>query len=374
MRIATACGLGSVALAAGLAGVVTISTAEDPAQRQALAGWVAAAAGQHHRTRPGTGVDRPADEGLAFDAYREAVHALETLDPDAGERAKLALRTSLEECLEDPDPDLAPVLAALSKGAGRSDATYPLDVSQPLDGQLANLLDWRTLTNVVGAATRRRAARGDGEGAVSLALDTLTMATDVLGAPLLIQQMIGCALVAIVTDQVLDDDVLSCLDGDARQALADGLARLDGSLHLWCDGRAEAIVFGHQALGPDGSGEAIATSLGLAMFWDEVARNPSDGWTARQAQLDELGSRHTEEPLSSVAKIVTNCERMNREAVARIRLLRLAALPADAPPIALDDPIGDGPIRATHDDGGSVVYRAGNDPSAAHLSRRAQAR
>ncbi|MDA0372448.1 MAG: hypothetical protein O2865_01555 [Planctomycetota bacterium] len=264
------------------------------------------------------------------------------------------------------DPAWSAALTALSEGARRSDARYPLDLDAPLDTQVPDLLAWRTLTNVAGAEVRRRIATGDSEGAVALGLDALTMATDVLRAPLLIQQMIGCALVAILTDQTFDEEALSHLDDASRATLTRGLAVLDDATRTWCDGRAEALVIGTQALGSDGSRDSVRAALALATFWDEVAAAPASGWQTRQSQLEAIAARHPDEPIASVPGVVVNCERMIRQAAARIRLLRLAA--GDGT-VTLEDPLGDGPFLRQETAEGAIVYRC-RDESANSVSRR----
>ncbi len=368
MRPTAAAVLG-VALAVGLAGVIVRPGSTNRALRGELTAWVEGTLGERRVIRPTSEITEPDHPGSAFAGYADAVEALQALGPGIDEEAKRLLLEPLEARAPQPDGRFETSLTALAAGARRSDATYPLDLSKSLDGQVANLLAWRTLTNVAGAEARRRAAHGDADGAVTLGLDALTMATDVLRAPLLIQQMIGCALVAIVTDQVFDDEMLTRIDGVARLRLARGLATLEESVPAWCDGRAEALVLGHQALGPDGSTELIATAHALALLWDRVAASPAAGWTARRQQFDTLRQAYPDEPLASVAGIAQNCEQMVRQAVARLRLLRLAVA-APTEPLILADPLGDGPICMTRTDDEQLTFRAGSDGEAKHLTRR----
>lgn len=365
-RVSWTIAAGTLALA--LSGVVSRPAGNSDAERVILDAWLSAASSRQQTTsvRGTASTGAAGIPGPAFDAYAEAAASIRSLGAAAHDRAKLELAAPLGERSVEFDPDWSTALTALSEGARRTDAQYPLDLDTPLDTQVPDLLAWRTLTNIAGAEVRRRIATGDSEGAVALGLDALTMATDVLRAPLLIQQMIGCALVAILTDQTFDEEALSLLDDASRATLTRGLAVLDDATRTWCDGRAEALVIGTQALGPDGSREAVTTALALATFWDEVAAAPASGWQTRRSQLEAIAERHPDEPIASVSGIVVNCERMIRQAAARIRLLRLAA--GDGT-MTFEDPLGDGPFLRQESTDGAIVYRC-RDDSANAVSRR----
>ena len=358
--------LAATCLALGSAAFV--SEPDDGSARDALDQWLrtALAARSSADARVAPAHCQPPGPGRAFDAYGEAAASIRSLGAAAHDRAKQELAVPVDQRSVEVDPAWSAALTALSEGARRSDARYPLDLDAPLDTQVPDLLAWRTLTNVAGAEVRRRIATGDSEGAVALGLDALTMATDVLRAPLLIQQMIGCALVAILTDQTFDEEALSHLDDASRATLTRGLAVLDDATRTWCDGRAEALVIGTQALGSDGSRDSVRAALALATFWDEVAAAPASGWQTRQSQLEAIAARHPDEPIASVPGVVVNCERMIRQAAARIRLLRLAA--GDGT-VTLEDPLGDGPFLRQETAEGAIVYRC-RDESANSVSRR----
>ncbi len=160
----------------------------------------------------------------------------------------------------------AAALAALRDGAHASDGRRPMDWSKGFDLPVQNLLVARQLANAGVLAAILAAQSGDGMAAVRGLLDVLQLGRDLAHSPLLIEQMIGCAVLAIVTSNAVEWSGLPRhLDADALRALADGLASLDATLRLDADWlAAEAVLLANQGADALATGNA---TLGPIATW-----------------------------------------------------------------------------------------------------------
>src|SRR5204863_9382969 len=100
-------------------------------------------------------------------------------------------------------------------------------------------LDARWLVNMTVFEARALRLAGQPRAAVERALDAATFGADLVRSGMLIQQMIGAALVAIAADEAWPDAALQQLDRDSLDLLATGLERLDGLLPTTIDFQGE---------------------------------------------------------------------------------------------------------------------------------------
>jgi hypothetical protein len=103
---------------------------------------------------------------------------------------------------------------------------------------------------------------GDGQEAVRLLLDVLQLGRDLAQSALLIEQMIGCAVLSIAAGEPVKwANLLRHLDADALRAFAAGLGRLDAGLPL--DSRwlaSEAVLFANESFEPPPPPPGLPTS------------------------------------------------------------------------------------------------------------------
>lgn len=336
--------------------------------------------------------------GSAFAAYDEVADALNGSFTAEDQRLLRQMRTHPETlAAEQADALLArwrPFVAAMRIGAHRLDARRPMTWSQGWSMHVHNLLALRELVNVSVIEASRMRAAGELRQATELLLDAATFGADLVRSPLLIDQMIGQALVTIAISEAFGDDDLRALDDDAAKLLAEGLRRLDDQLPLCPDLQSEALCLANQALHHwqtmtvDGAGQLpmVAWNYGFSARWAvadavllaagafaRLAAGSQRPWSERQEQhrseLDALLA--TNNPvLQVVVPNLLSAERCAREVVTRVRLLRLAVhqrLGGELP--ALADPLGEGLLRTVPAQG-EVVFRSAGERSGKAIERR----
>lgn len=203
-----------------------------------------------------------AHAGAAWPHYERAFALLLTPDKSGAytahlgrvEGARLAGSASVEPAREGPSAaqlvaDHATALAALRTGAHQTDGRRPMQWSAGFDHDVQDLLNARTLANVCVVAAILAAGDGNGREAVHVLLDALQLGRDLAQSSLLIEQMIGGAVLGIGSrDALAWSNLLRHLDPDALRALGEGLARLDSSVPLGSDWLAsEAVLFAHHS-------------------------------------------------------------------------------------------------------------------------------
>ncbi|MCP3918855.1 MAG: hypothetical protein GY711_25180 [bacterium] len=158
-------------------------------------------------------------EELDADRVRELWHA--TTPEERQERAAL-----LEEA--------APVLDALHRGAHARDASLAVEWALGFEAPRRRLMTSRTLIHLAQASAAHAFDAGRPLEGVNMLLDALQFAGDLAESPLLIDSMIGLALLTPdVLVEGLADDSLAALPDEARERLRDGLRQLDARLE-WC--------------------------------------------------------------------------------------------------------------------------------------------
>ena len=379
-------------LVCALAALVALFAADAWVQHRADAAWQRVVAEREHlearlATRPPRRaplLDEPLP-GFAFDHYAVATAAAAPLDRDRGALARKLLTADDAAVAADPlRATWAPAIAALRAGAQAGDAKAPQQgpMTQRGDGVL-DLLAVRWVANAASFEARALLHEGRGDDAVRASLAGLTLGRDVLHSGLLINQLIGCAVVAIGVD-TWTEARLARLSPGARERLATGLAALDAQLPVALDLDAE-LRFAGEALaaidgvGGDGLGGSALDSwrYGFSPRWRlashylgyadliRLANATRDlPWPEREAQL--RAALAAEEAAGNLfAANLQSAERQLRSAVASVRLLRMALdLHAGRDASALADPLAAAPIAITKQDGGVRLACVGAEEQA----------
>lgn len=316
--------------------------------------------------------------GSAFAAYHEAASLAATW-PEGNQEELTRLRHRPHEVADGEARALLarwqPAIDAMRRGARCSDARRPTDWSLGFNVPVANLLVTRDITNVAVLLARRAQDDGRAGDAVALTLDAATYGADHVHSPLLIERMIGLALVAIATDAAWHDNHLRALPAAALRTLAEGLARIDARLTA-APGclEGEVLLLANARL-PDDNYLSAALGSGLgswrygfsmrAMHADAVLQQAAAcerlratataPWPERQAAVRRAGAEllAVGNPILDMGIPMHSAERTLRDTTTLVRLLRLAVahhLGDELP--KLDDPLGDGPLRREQDDDG----------------------
>lgn len=266
-------------------------------------------------------------------------------------------------------------LAELHAGAMAARCVWP---PRDFDGPIANLLSARWLVNV--AVLRARSARLAGRTlqAVHDTLGAAQFGADFMRSDLLIEQMIGAAMLAIATKEAWPEPVLLGLDEPALTELALGLQRIDAGLPASVDFRGELLAMGRTIRNePEDLGvgawkfafsqrwmmaDAFAT---MSAVYGDNGDSAAD-WPQRQRGLRRRlaalqGARN--DLVAICAPNLESAERSYREAIAHLRLLRIAVdRHRGNVATALQDPLGVGPLRIESRDGACVVASVGSTP------------
>ena len=311
--------------------------------------------------------------GLAFDHYAVATAAAAPLDRDRNAEARKLLTADDAAVAAAPlRAAWAPVVAGLRAGAQAGDARAPQQGPMTKSGDgILDLLAVRWAANAAAFEARALLHEGRGDEAVRVSLAGLTLGRDVLHSGLLINQMMGCAVLAIGVD-TWTDERLSRLSPTDRELLADGLAALDAQLPVALDfaselGFAAAAIAQIEAAGgkQQGSSALGAWRHGFSPRWQlanhflgyaDVVRLADATrdlpWPEREARLRAAIADEDAAGNAFVAHL-DNVERQLRSAVASVRLLRMALdLHAGRDASALADPLAAAPIAVSAGEGG----------------------
>jgi hypothetical protein len=257
------------------------------------------------------------------------------------------------------------------------------DAAFSSDGSYANLLRCRDLANAAAFEAMLLLHEGQPLEAVRTSLDAVTLGLDLVRDGLLIQQMIGVAVLEIGLE-TWGDDVLRGLDRAARDELARGLASLDAQMPVTTSMTRE-LQFGLDYVLRAGSdwpgtdyqwsmwrhGGSTLWALDDAYTWLAAAcrtlETTPGTWRERHRALEALAAdalAHGNPMLSNVVPNYAPAERSLREALARVRLLRCAlALHAGDDPttVALDNPLAEEPLRPAPEGEAFVVQAIAPD-------------
>ena len=315
-------------------------------------------------------------EGNGWDDYRRAI-ALVSDAPDARERWEACRRAEIQgdaavvqQLRQALAEDFASVFAALRAGTHRRKGWRPVDWNASFEHNTASLLRSRTLVNLTVMEAQRQAIAGEATGAVHTLLDALQFGRDTMCSPVLINEMIGLALVAIASKEtVLDFGLLDRLPPAALRELQAGLRILDqglptrtdvyhsevvllvrGVIDAWAQS-AEPNELAEYRDGPASwrygfSGRLMCTDyvqeIGTAL---ERLANSTEPWQVRRAYLEQLQESFAQSanPLSNFwSTVLITAERSRRDALVCLRLTRMAvAYRLDGAVPVLPDPYGD---------------------------------
>lgn len=345
-----------------------------------------------------TNVTRPplygdAVVGKAMQWYAEALElAADLRADDAALLRQLAQRPeSLDAMQRDELLDRwQPALERVVAGTHAADVGYELPQTgdEAARGRMHSLLLYRDLTNLLVGHAVRELSVGRDVGAVEATLDGLMVGIDLMRSPLLVDQMMGCAVVEIAGAAAWTDERLRALSPAGLQRLADGLAVADGLLEPGLDLRGEVVWVAESLVAAGGGFSWAAWTHAFAGRWlaaDAVLRFadaatrlriPSATWSERRATIERtLSGFATGNALATIAMPnLLAAEPSQRGVIAALRLLRLhVAYRLEAPMPDLVDPLGGGELEAD-DDGGAVVFKSAGERGGKPIERRAAAR
>lgn len=334
---------------------------------------------QDHRREPLYGA---ATEGSAFAGYAEALALAKTLSSDQNELMAMLPhkddgRVAVTQALRER---WRPALNALRAAAHCADARPPRPTPPTPEHSLQNLLTSRWLVNMAVLESRACRLAGDPEAAVAWSLDAATLGVDFMRSGLLVNQMIGAALVQIATVEAWPDRALRQLDATALERLAQGLERLDAVLPMTTDAHGDLRYFSawlESPREPEDEGSFPSTwrygfstrwivadaYLRAARLYDQLAAPAEGAWPQRetrlQAALTDLAATNNPMLVDMVPNL-TSAEFGLRQVVAHVRLLRMAvAMHRGLDEAPLRDPLGDGPLLVVREAEGVTLRSAG---------------
>ena len=276
-----------------------------------------------------------------FDDWLQYDTARENEDEEAGGMRNAIVNANLE------------ALAAMSIGAHMLDAGFDLDWNDPEGLRAPSMMRSRNLVNLSLMAAGKFLEDGEHERAVDALLDGLQTACDHMRSPVLIGQMIGCALLNIAsTGALIDQGLLNRIPAHQLQRLDRGLDQISLELPVmdavfetemaWFI-RNTAVVVDPKFSLPDW-GESNAWSVGFrywfsarlmcaeyvreAMAWHASSTGEDErSWNDWNADFDEQQSRMAEHgtPLWGVIGFKQrSVEVSRRHCLTRFNMARLA--------------------------------------------------
>jgi len=349
-------------------------------------------------------------EGRAFDDYEKAVRLMAAviteLDALEGDDPRYQPQDSWElqarywwQPATAPDAiweivgRLRPAFEHLHQGAHRRDNIYRIAWREGVVAERPTSSNVTALCHLPMYASLRAWQLFD-SGAhtecAQLILDAMQFGHDYFSAPSALASAIGMAQMyassnlfvvegnpLAATPPTKPPVALEQLDGDARQLLEAGLARLDRGLPPIGDKmRSAAVLLARQVslkttdvspLHELGSGESMRLLVAEAVLQtidtaDELDALPGDWPTrlARYTSWDRGGKMADSVVLKAVAPVMADLGRKQRQTQLLIRVLRMALSEANDRPLVLDDPFG-GKIRRKAGDGWVHYWSVGAD-------------
>ncbi len=319
-------------------------------------------------------------EGRAFEHYDRAADLAESI---GDEEVRDALKQDGASLAADGEQRARwqPVVAEVRAGAHRADRRMVRTFDRP--DRVLNLLSYRRAVNLTVLESRRARAEGELRESIGLTLDAMTVGVDCIQDGVLINQMIGCALVAIACQSWSDED-LHALDQQHLEALASGLAQLDARLPDSLRMEHEfTVMVGllFDATDPEdwrdwhggaswryGFSDNWMTAEAFSLMAEGIARMDAireAPWPQREAEYEREAARMRDSGNAVAAMITPNlsCAEFSlRRGAAELRLLRAAADLLRGAPQPLADPLGSGELRVESVDGAVEISSVGDDP------------
>jgi len=321
----------------------------------------------------------PATDDNAFDHYRRAVKLIEPIDSlelvvdnqTGSDDARVALhcsglRASWQPCLDAMQSGARSLRAMDLPHPSSASSTYPL-------------IQYRAVVNAAALEARILRHEGDMLRSVQVTLDAMTMASDIFLSGVVINQMIGVALLEIAMEP-WSDSALAKLTDHAANTLASGLAQLDARMPTHMLTRRETL-FMTEALQAwpcqDEPMGLAAWRYGFSHRWmlAEAVLMIADGferlegiadsdWEIRKAMFERIcdETRASNNTFArNMSPNLVHAETSIRQTVGNLRMLRMAlemhrGLTSD--PLA--DPFGTGPLLVVRCGDSTLIKSIGN--------------
>lgn len=304
-----------------------------------------------------------ATDDNAFTHYRRAVSLIE---PFENSRAFGEMLGQTDAELAVSAANLRPVwqrgLTALTDGAHALRAFEELEINA--EDNVKDLLGFRTVANAAAIEARVLRHEGNAMRSAQLTLDTMTMAADIFHSGIVINEMIGIALLEIAMDP-WPDEALAELDDETAAMFARGLARLDERMPTrMLTTRETAFMIRYAKDVPDGLDwggiagvDAFAYGfstrwmlsdavLMTARFFERLDAVADDDWEARKSLSERMVAEvlATNNPAAHcMLPNLMSAELSIRHTVGNLRLLRMALdMQRGVPSEPLADPFGSG--------------------------------
>jgi hypothetical protein len=345
-----------------------------------------------HRRLPlyGEGTD-----GRAFDGYEQAIELAKPLCKGSNRELIATLPHKNDAKVEGTEAlreRWRPAIDALRAASRCNDARPPQTSADAPETGVLSLLDARWLVNMTVLEARALRLAGKPREAVERTLDAATFGADLMQSGLLINTMIGAAVVAIAIDEAWPEDALSKLDGPSLDLLAESLDRLDRRLPSFTDLDGELRFIGHWLQSrPVEENKDFSTSswrFGFSPKWmaadaylhfaaagERIVDGPNLSWPQRKAWLELEINQMLASGNPITAMMVPNLmssENTLREVQTRVRLVRMAvAAHRGINSHPLQDPLGAGPF-AVAKEGDRVTFRSAGTRGEKAIERSVQ--
>ena len=315
-------------------------------------------------------------EGEAWPEYELALRELRMI-PDFDERAGLAWRAHMEGAQADRNAFLeqaAPALEHLRRASHLRTGVREIDWSKGFSHPVAKLLEVHALSNTALARFQFELERKRPGQAARWWLDDLQLARDIDSHPILIQEAIASSIFGTCAEVLQAPGLLARLEPRTLRVLAEGLRRVDEGTPIGTQaGRTEFALLLH-SLETHGAGILMDLSNQAPQLWRygfswrnaavdaahraeevqvEYHRICSSPSTNRLAEIDALMAPIEASPNPFLRHLPKSHSivRTRFEALARLRVLRMAIAYRLGEELVLDDPYGpklvltEGPAR-----------------------------
>ncbi len=328
--------------------------------------------------------------GRAFDRYQKAV-ALAGLRDDAARALLRDLRLHPDRVGAEGRATFAATwsepLARMREGAHSADARPAVSWRHGLAARTFDLLRARDVVNAAVVQSRTLSAQGAQSEAAELGIDAATFAVDLLQSPMVIDQMIASALLAIVCTELFDEAAVDAMDTMSRSRVEAALGALESRCPTGFRGSGEALLLSHsllrsvQGAAPELEAEAgMGTEPGWRHGWSQkwamadtvllladvsakLLAMESLPWTQRQELVNAQRQRLRKDPTAMTQgweEMIGGAERTLRITLTHLRLLRASLrLAAGGSVEQIADPFGDGPFRVARDAQAVLLSSAG---------------
>ncbi|MFM1871398.1 MAG: hypothetical protein RL398_820, partial [Planctomycetota bacterium] len=218
-----------------------------------------------HLARPGerAPLHQTPEPGNAFDGYARAFALVPAETPAM--TTETAPGDELQALLDDAEarPDLTgwmPALEALRDAARRSHANSLADVRMGYELPMLPVQAVLDLGRAACLHARNQVFAGRGGEGLPALFDAMTMAADLGTSPVLVEQMVGMAVLGYVTESALADAVLDRLTPDDLRRLAAALQTIDERIPPTVSPSDDALLCGQQLLHSEANGDGFHLS------------------------------------------------------------------------------------------------------------------